>query len=33
MKKKAGMSKTKFGDCYDPAHVERIEKFTKANMS
>ncbi|MEK6575218.1 MAG: cyclase family protein [Chloroflexota bacterium] len=33
MKKKAGMSKTKFGDCYDPAHVERIEEFTKANMS
>jgi kynurenine formamidase len=32
MKKKAGMPKTKFGDCYDPAHVERIEKFTKANM-
>jgi kynurenine formamidase len=32
MKKKAGMPKTRFGDCYDPAHVEQIEKFTKANM-
>ncbi|MBM4423999.1 MAG: cyclase family protein [Chloroflexi bacterium] len=32
MRKKAAMPKTKFGDCYDPAHVEQIEKFTKANM-
>lgn len=32
LKKKAAMPKTKFGDCYDPTHVERIEKFTKANM-
>jgi hypothetical protein len=32
LKKKTAMPKTKFGDCYDPTHVERIEKFTKANM-
>jgi hypothetical protein len=24
MQKKAGMPKTRFGDCYDPAHVERL---------
>ena len=24
MKKKEGMPKTRFGDCYDPEHVERL---------
>jgi hypothetical protein len=32
MKKKAGMQKTKFGDAYDPAHVDQINVLTKANM-
>ena len=29
MTKKAGMPKTKFGDGYEPEHVERIQKLTK----
>ena len=31
MKKKASMPKTKFGDAYDPAHVERLEKLSSTN--
>jgi arylformamidase len=33
MAKKASMPKTKFGDAYDPTHVERLNKLTKANMA
>jgi hypothetical protein len=29
MVRKAELPKTKFGDCYDPAHVERINRLTK----
>jgi arylformamidase len=29
MARKAGMPKTKFGDAYDPAHVENIKRLTK----
>jgi arylformamidase len=29
MARKAGMPKTKFGDGYDPEHVERIEGLTR----
>ena len=29
MKKKAKMPKTKFGDAYDPKHVESLNKFPK----
>ena len=32
MKKKEKMPKTKFGDACDPAHVERLEKLSKANL-
>lgn len=32
MAKKATMPKTKFGDCYDPTHVERLNKLSKANI-
>ncbi len=32
MKKKAGMPKTRFGDASDPAHVERIERLSRANL-
>jgi arylformamidase len=32
MKKKADLPKTKFGDAYDPGHVESINKFSKANL-
>jgi hypothetical protein len=31
MAKKAAMPKTKFGDAYDPAHVESINKLSQAN--
>ena len=31
MAKKASMPKTKFGDAFDPAHVESINKLSKAN--
>jgi hypothetical protein len=33
MKKKATMPKTKFGDCYDPKHVESLNKLTAANLA
>jgi len=33
MAKKAGMPKTKYGDAYDPAHVERLERLSRANMA
>lgn len=33
MKKKESMPKTKFGDAYNPEHVESLNKLTKANMS
>ncbi len=33
MAKKASMPKTKFGDCYDPTHVERLNKIRAANLS
>ena len=33
MEKKAKMPKTRFGDAYDPVHVERINKLTAANLA
>ena len=33
MAKKASMPKTKFGDAYNPAHVESLNKLSKANMA
>ena len=33
MKKKEGMPKTKYGDCYDPSHVDRLNKLSQANMA
>ena len=33
MAKKATMPKTKFGDAYDPTHVERINKLSLANFA
>jgi kynurenine formamidase len=30
MKKKESMPKTKFGDAYDPTHVDRLNKLSKA---
>jgi hypothetical protein len=32
MVKKATMPRTKFGDAYDPTHLESIEKLTRKNM-
>ena len=32
MQKKAATPKTRFGDACDPAHVERIEKLSQANL-
>jgi len=32
MKRKAELPKTKHGDCYDPEHVARLERLTRANM-
>jgi hypothetical protein len=29
MARKAELPKTKFGDCYDPKHVEQINKLTR----
>ena len=29
MARKAELPQTRFGDCYDPAHVEQIDKLTK----
>jgi hypothetical protein len=33
MAKKASLPQTRFGDAYDPTHVERINKLTLANLS
>ena len=33
MERKAGMSKTRFGDAYEPRHVESIARLTQNNMS
>lgn len=33
MAKKAGMSKTKFGDAFDPKHVDSLDKLSKANLA
>ena len=33
MKKKASLPKTKFGDAYDPSHVERLNALSQANLS
>ncbi|NPV78290.1 MAG: cyclase family protein [Anaerolineae bacterium] len=33
MKKKEAMPKTRFGDVYDPTHVERINKLSRDNLS
>jgi hypothetical protein len=32
LKRKAGMQKTKFGDAFNPTHVETIEKLSQANL-
>jgi len=32
MKKKESMPKTKFGDVYDPAHVERVNELSRVNL-
>ncbi len=32
MEKKAAMPKTKFGDAFDPKHVESINKLSQANL-
>jgi kynurenine formamidase len=32
MAKKAAWPKTRFGDAFDPGHVERINKLSKANL-
>jgi hypothetical protein len=33
MAQKASMPKTKFGDAYNPAHLESLNKLSKANLS
>lgn len=33
MKKKESMPKTRFGDCYDPEHVESLNKLSTENMA
>jgi hypothetical protein len=33
MKKKETMPKTKFGDAYEPKHVESLNQLSKANMA
>jgi phage-related protein len=33
MKRKAAMSKTRFGDAYEPRHVETINQLSQMNMS
>jgi arylformamidase len=33
MAKKASLPKTRFGDAFDPAHVERLNKLSKANLA
>jgi len=32
MKKKAGLPKTKFGDAYNPQHLEKINQLSKVNL-
>ena len=32
MKKKAGMPKTKFGDAFQPEHVDSINKLSMENL-
>ena len=32
LEKKAGLPKTKFGDAFDPRHVERINAISQANL-
>ena len=32
MKLKASLPKTRFGDCYNPAHVESLNRLSKANL-
>lgn len=33
MKKKEGMPKTRFGDAYEPVHVERLNRLSRDNLS
>jgi hypothetical protein len=33
MTKKAGMPKTKFGDAFNPAHTESLNRLSQANLS
>jgi hypothetical protein len=33
MKKRESLPKTKFGDAYDPTHVERLNALTKINLA
>jgi hypothetical protein len=33
MAKKASMPATRFGDAFNPAHVESIDKLSKVNLS
>jgi hypothetical protein len=33
MKMKAALPKTRFGDAYNPAHVESLNKLTKENLA
>jgi hypothetical protein len=33
MEKKASLPKTKFGDAYNPEHVESINKLSQMNLS
>src|SRR5512136_2267174 len=32
-RKKAALPRTRFGDAYDPKHVERLEKLSQANLA
>jgi acyl-CoA reductase-like NAD-dependent aldehyde dehydrogenase len=32
MTRKAAMPRTRFGDAYDPTHLESINKLSQANM-
>jgi hypothetical protein len=33
MAKKASLPRTKFGDAFDPGHVESINQLSQANMA
>jgi hypothetical protein len=33
MAKKSNMRKTKFGDAYDPTHVEKLDKMSAENLA